>query len=94
MATTVTDVPERERFEARDEAGDRVGTLTYQVSGGIVVYTHTEPGPDPEALFRAAMQDAKARGRTVVPMCPLLSGWLDDHHEYDKLVARTTRRVK
>jgi hypothetical protein len=29
-----------------------------------------------------------------VPMCPFISQWLLRHHEYDSIVARTTRRVK
>ncbi|MEU4427433.1 GNAT family N-acetyltransferase [Actinoplanes sp. NPDC024001] len=100
MTFTVTDVPDRERFEARDEAGTLAGVVTYQLSGVIVVYTHTEVVPEFEGqgvgalLARAVMDDARARSRTVVPMCPFLSGWLDKHPEYDKLVARTTRRVK
>ncbi|MBB3096206.1 hypothetical protein FHR83_003876 [Actinoplanes campanulatus] len=100
MTITVGDAPERERFEARDESGELAGVLTYQVSGNIVVYTHTEVDPRFErqgvgsALARAAMDDARGRNRTVVPMCPFLGEWLDEHKEYDKIVARSTRRVK
>nr|WP_199752374.1 GNAT family N-acetyltransferase [Actinoplanes sp. ATCC 53533] len=100
MSFTVTDVPERERFEARDEAGALAGRLTYQLTGAIVVYTHTEVDPQFEgqgvgsALARAAMDDARAKGRTVVPICPFLSGWLDEHREYETLVARSTRKIK
>ena len=96
----MTDVPERDRFEARSEAGDLAGVLTYQLSGAIVVYTHTEVDPAFEgqgvgsALARAGMDDARARNRTVVPICPFLGEWLTRHPEYDKLVARQTRRVK
>lgn len=100
MTFTVDDVPERQRFEARDEAGELAGVITYQLTGAIIVYTHTEVDPRFEgqgagsALARAVMDDARSRGRTVVPLCPFLSGWLDKHPEYEKLVARTTRRVK
>ena len=100
MDLTVTDAPERERFEARDDNGALAGVITYQVTGSIVAYTHTEVDPAFEhegvgsALARAAMDDARGRNRTVVPICPFLSGWLDKHHEYDKIVVRSTRRVK
>ncbi|MBG0565757.1 GNAT family N-acetyltransferase [Actinoplanes aureus] len=100
MTFTVTDVPERERFEARDEAGTLAGVVTYQLTGNIVVYTHTKVIPEFEGqglgslLARAVMDDARTKERTVVPMCPFLSGWLDKHPEYEKLVARSTRRVK
>ena len=100
MAISVTDVPERERFEARDEAGEVAGFVTYQVTGDIIAYTHTEVLPAFEGqgvgslLARAVMDDARARRRSVVPICPFLSKWLDRHHEFDDIVVRTTRRVK
>jgi uncharacterized protein len=97
---TVTDVPERERFEARDDDGVLAGVLTYQLTGGIIAYTHTKVEPAFEghgtgsALVRAAMEDARAKGRTVVPICPFLSEWLGSHPEYESLVARSTRKIK
>jgi predicted GNAT family acetyltransferase len=100
VTITVADEPERERFEARDEAGDLAGVLTYQLTGPIIAYTHTRVDPNFEgqgvgdALARAAMDDARGRNRTVVPICPLLSEWLEKHREYDKIVARSTRRIK
>ena len=100
MTFVVTDAPERERFEARDEEGELAGVLTYQLTGPIIAYTHTEVDPRFEgqgvgsALARAAMDDARGKGRTVVPICPFLSGWLDKHPEYEKIVARSTKRIK
>ena len=100
MDFAVTDVPERERFEARDPAGELAGVLTYQLTGAIIAYTHTRVEERFEghgagaALARTAMDDARAKGRVVVPICPFLKGWLDEHHEYDKLIARQTRKVK
>ena len=97
---TVTELPERERFEARDETGALAGVVTYQMTGPIIIYTHTQVTPEFEGqgagsvLARAVMDDAKARGRTVVPMCPFLAEWLDKHPEYNAIVARNTRRVK
>ncbi|MFI7492398.1 GNAT family N-acetyltransferase [Micromonospora echinaurantiaca] len=100
MQFTVTDVPERERFEARDEAGALAGLVTYQLTGAIIAYTHTEVDAAFEGqgvgstLARAVMDDARAKGRTVVPICPFLSEWLGKHPEYDSVVARSTRKVK
>ena len=100
MGFSVVDAPEQGRFEARDDSGTLAGVLTYQLTGPIIVYTHTRPeagfeGQDVEAaLAKAAMDDAKAKSRTVVPMCPVLSAWLDGHHEYDATVARSTRKIK
>lgn len=100
MRFTVTDVPEQERFEARDETGALAGVVTYQLTGSIIAYTHTEVDAALEGqgvgstLARAVMDDARAKGRTVVPICPFLSGWLGKHPEYDSIVARSTRKVK
>ncbi|MEU4558716.1 GNAT family N-acetyltransferase [Actinoplanes sp. NPDC023936] len=100
MSISVTDAPERERFEARDDDGNLAGFVTYQLTGAIIVYTHTEVVPAYEghgvgsALAKAVMDDAKSRNRTVVPICPFISGWLEKHPEYDTVVARSTRKVK
>jgi predicted GNAT family acetyltransferase len=97
---TVVDVPEKDRFEARDESGAMVGMVTYQLTGEIIVYTHTEVFPEYEGqgiastLAKTVMDDARERGRTVVPLCPYISKWLEKHPEYDDVVARTTRKVK
>ena len=100
MQITVVDVPDRERFEARTEDGDLAGFVTYQLTGKIIVYTHTEVRPAYEgkgvgsALARSVLDDARARERTVVAVCPYISGWLDKHPEYGDIVARTTRKVR
>ncbi|MGN9805666.1 GNAT family N-acetyltransferase [Micromonospora sp. L32] len=100
MEFTVNDAPERERFEARDESGALAGVVTYQLTGTIIAYTHTEVDPQFEGrgvgstLARAVMDDARARGRTVVPICPFLAEWLGKHPEYDDIVVRSTRKVR
>jgi predicted GNAT family acetyltransferase len=97
---TVADVPERERFEARAEDGALAGVLTYQLTGRIIAYTHTRVEPEYEhlgvggALARAAMDDARGKSRTVVPICPFLKGWLEEHHDYDAILAPGHRKIK
>jgi predicted GNAT family acetyltransferase len=98
----VEDVPERERFEARDSDADQAlaGFMTYQLTGNIIAFTHMDIAPEydgkgvDDALARAAMDDAAARRRTVVPICPFLAGWLTRHREYNKIVAPSTRKIK
>ncbi|MGC4879314.1 GNAT family N-acetyltransferase [Micromonospora sp. DT43] len=100
MQFTVTEAPTRERFEARDETGAVAGVVTYQLTGAIIAYTHTEVDQAYEGrgvgstLARAVMDDARARGRTVVPICPFLAEWLAKHPEYEDIVVRSTRKVK
>jgi predicted GNAT family acetyltransferase len=97
---TVVDVPERERFEARTQDGTLAGVLTYQLTGPIIAYTHTGVEPEFEhhgvgsALARAVMDDARSKGRTVVPICPFLKEWLAKNPGYADVVAPSTRKVK
>ncbi|RKE06566.1 hypothetical protein C8E86_1387 [Catellatospora citrea] len=101
MSIDVTDAPGRERFEARDSADQAVaGFMTYQLTGNVIVFTHTEVSPAYEGqgvgskLARTVMDDSRAKGRTVVPMCPFLAGWLEKHPEYADITAHGTKRIK
>ncbi|GAA1822927.1 N-acetyltransferase [Planosporangium flavigriseum] len=102
MSIHVEDAPERERFEVRDGDADQAlaGFMTYQVTGNIIVFTHVDVSPGYEgrgvddALARAAMDDAVARRRTVVPISPFLAEWLTGHREYNKIVAPGTRKIR
>ena len=96
METTVRDVPEESRYEIRD--GDRVlGLAAYQRRGDTTVFTHTEVDPDAgeeglgSKLVRAALDDVRSRGGSVVPLCPFVRGWIERHQDYADLVA-TSRR--
>jgi predicted GNAT family acetyltransferase len=39
-------------------------------------------------LVRAALDDARARGVKVVPMCPYVSGWLSRNPNFEDVVDR------
>jgi predicted GNAT family acetyltransferase len=72
--------------------------LAYQWEGDhTIAYLHTEV---PEALAgrgvgsalaRAALEDARTRGLTVVPYCPFVSAYLRRHREYLSLVSSAFR---
>ena len=92
MEPTVTDVPESDRFEIRD--GDRVlGMAAYQRRGDTLVFTHTEVDPDVgqsglgSTLVRAALDEVRSRGGSVVPRCSFVAGWIERHPDYADLVA-------
>ena len=87
--------PEQSRYEIRD--GDRLlGVAAYERRGDQVRFTHTEV--DPQAgesglgskLVRAALDDVRAQGGTVVPLCPFVRGWIQKHPDYADLVAQRT----
>lgn len=91
MELTVTDVPEAGRYEVRD--GDRVlGLAAYRRQGEQVVFTHTEVDPDAEGegvgstLVRGALDDVRAHGRRVVPLCSFVRGYIERHPGYADLV--------
>ena len=96
METTVRDVPEESRYEIRD--GDRVlGLAAYQRRGDTTVFTHTEVDPDAgqdgvgSRLVRAALDDVRSKGGSVVPQCPFVRGWIDRHPNYADLMVPSGR---
>ena len=96
METAVRDVPEESRYEIRD--GDRVlGLAAYQRRGDTTVFTHTEVDPDAgqdgvgSRLVRAALDDVRSKGGSVVPQCPFVRGWIERHRDYADLVAPSGR---
>ena len=91
MEPTVIDAPQENRYEIRD--GDRVlGLAAYQRRGNQVVFTHTEVDSDAghsglgSTLVRAALDDVRSKGETVVPHCSFVRGWIERHPEYRDLV--------
>ena len=92
METTVTDVPESDRFEIR--SAERVlGVAAYDRRGDTWVFTHTEVDPDAgesglgSILVREALDEVRSRGGSVVPRCSFVAGWIERHPEYADLVA-------
>lgn len=90
----VTDNPAQSRYEAHVN-GELAGIAEYHLTKSSIVFTHTEVLPDFEGhgvgseLARYALDDVRAKGeRDVVPVCPFIHGWIDDHPEYSDLVRR------
>jgi predicted GNAT family acetyltransferase len=87
---TIRDDPARGRFEAA--VGDDVAFVAYRARGGTIAFTHTEvPGRlrgrgVGEALARAALDSARARGLRVEPLCPFVAAFIRRHREYQDLV--------
>ena len=79
----VVDNPAASRFEVR--TADGLAELIYRQNGKRLVLVHTEV---PEAmgghgigglLVQTAVDEAAARGMTVVPLCPYARSWLERH---------------
>jgi len=89
---TVRDNPQRHRFEAVDESGVVAGFAAYRRSGDAVVLTHTEVDDAFEGhgvgsrLAQGALDVLREQGVRVVPSCPFISAYIEDHQEYADLV--------
>jgi predicted GNAT family acetyltransferase len=96
METTVVDNPAAHRFEIM--VGDTVaGFAAYQRDGSTVSFTHTEVDPSFEGhglgsvLARGALDATRAAGRSVLPYCPFVRGYIERHPDYLDLVPADRR---
>lgn len=89
---TVVDNPVELRYELR-VGGELAGVIRYRSEPGVVVLVHTEVFPSAEGrglgarLVAGALDDIRARGLSVVPLCPFAAAYVRRHHEYADLVA-------
>jgi uncharacterized protein len=88
----VTDNRPRRRYELR--LGETVvGFIAYQTEPGAVALLHTDVDPVVEGrgfgsrLVAGAFEDIRARGLSVVPICPFVRSYLRRHPEDADLVA-------
>jgi predicted GNAT family acetyltransferase len=88
----VADNVDARRYEAYAD-GELAGFADYEISDGLITFVHTEVDDRFEGrgvgstLARLALDDVRARGdRKVVPKCPFIKGWIEEHEEYLPLV--------
>jgi predicted GNAT family acetyltransferase len=87
----VVHVPEESRYELRID-GQLVGVADYRLRDDRVVFTHTEVDPDRREhglgsmLVKAALDDARGKELVVIPVCPFVARYIEEHHEYAKLL--------
>ena len=87
----VRDNPEELRYEALRD-GQLVGLIRYRTEPGVIVLVHTEVDEAVEGtgvgsqLVRFALEDIRARGLRLVPVCPFVAAYLRRHPEYADLV--------
>ncbi|HVA86470.1 MAG TPA: GNAT family N-acetyltransferase, partial [Candidatus Saccharimonadales bacterium] len=87
----VANNPDARRYEAW--LGDQLaGFAEYEPAEGRVIFTHTEIDPGfsgrggGTGLARAALDDVRARGLRVTPLCPFIAAWIKRHPIYADLV--------
>jgi predicted GNAT family acetyltransferase len=91
----VQQVPERRRYEML--VGDAVAFINYRREGNVVALTHAEVPAAlngrgiGSALVRGTLEQIKAAGEQVRPLCSFVAAYMDRHPEYEALRAPATR---
>jgi uncharacterized protein len=72
--------------------GQVAGFARYVRRGGRLIFVHTEVDPAyggrglGQVLARGSLDAARAEGVPVVPLCPFIAAYIDEHPEYQDLV--------
>lgn len=88
---TIRDDPENHRYVVEID-GKVVGFAEYHLRGGRHFFVHTEVDDEHTgrglgtALVKGALDDVRAAGGAVVPLCPLVASYIKRHPEYEDLV--------
>jgi predicted GNAT family acetyltransferase len=89
----IVDNPDELRYEIwLGEA--RAGFIAYDIEPGTITLIHTEVDPAfggqglGGRLVNGALDDIRARGLRLVPLCPFVRAHLRRHPEYNDLVGR------
>jgi predicted GNAT family acetyltransferase len=92
MATEVQRNDERSRYELLID-GELVGIADYHERGNTVIVPHTEIERSRRGqglgavLVRHVLDDLRGSGRSVVPACWYVARFIDEHPEYQDLLA-------
>ncbi|WP_313478668.1 GNAT family N-acetyltransferase [Stutzerimonas kunmingensis] len=72
--------------------GQSLGAAEYSEQGERMVFTHTEVDPSlsgqglGSVLAKAALEDARRRGKRVVPQCEFIASYIERHAQWQDLV--------
>jgi hypothetical protein len=73
--------------------GTPAGLIRFTRDDNVITMVHTEIDPQFEGqgvggeLVKRALDDVRARGERVIPLCPFVSAYIDNHAEYADLVS-------
>jgi hypothetical protein len=89
----VRDDPENHRYLLQLD-GEVIGVAVYHERGGRRFFVHTEVDPEHEGeglgttLARGALDDVRAMGMKIVPLCPFITGFIERNPEYAEMIDR------
>ena len=92
----VRDNPDESRYELLVD-GDVAGEIRYRRRPDAIALVHTEVSASLKGrglgadLVRAALDDLRARGLQIVPICPFVRSYIRRHPEYEDLVVERAR---
>ena len=92
MALEVRHDPDRSRYELLVD-GQLTGVADYDDQGDVLVFFHTEVDADRRGqglgglLVQGALNEVRRSGRTIVPRCPFVAHFIDQHPAYADLVS-------
>lgn len=75
-----------------DVNGQALGFAQYQDDGERQVFTHTEIDDSlagqgmGSTLARAALDDARRRGKRIVPVCEFIAAYMNKHSEWNDIL--------
>jgi predicted GNAT family acetyltransferase len=90
-AVTVRDDADHSRYVIEVD-GRLAGLADYELHGHRQVFVHTEIRDAFEGqglgaiLARSALADVVSKGRTIVPICPFIAGWISRHPDFNDSV--------
>src|SRR3954452_1974534 len=96
MEIEVADNPAEQRYEIHAD-GELAGFTAYRERPKGLAFTHTEVFDQFEGkgigskLVAATLDDVRARGLEVLPICPFVKSYIERHREYVDLVPESER---
>jgi len=95
---TITNNPAEHRYEARI-GNDLAGYCEYNLLSEAIMFTHTEVLEAFEgkgvgsALAKHVLDEARADGKHVIPVCQFIAGYIRKHRDYADLVRPDVQRA-
>lgn len=98
MTSEIRDNQQEHRFEIVVDG--HLGAAYYTREAGVITFTHTDVAKElggrgiGTMLAKYGLDQARAEGLKVVPLCPFIAAYIKRHPEYQVLVLPGAPRVK